>query len=41
MSMHSEHHPHKAEDPTLMPAIWTAVALFALAVVLTWFNMSS
>ena len=40
MSMHSDHHPHKVEDTTLMPAIWTAVLLFAFAAFLTWLNMS-
>ena len=40
MSMHSDHHPHEAEDTTLMPAIWTAVLLFAFAVFLTGLNMS-
>ena len=40
MSMHSQHHPHEVEDATLMPAIVTAVLLFAFAAFLTWLNMS-
>jgi hypothetical protein len=40
MSIHSDHHPEKIEDTSLMPAIWTAVVLFALAAFLTWLNMA-
>jgi hypothetical protein len=40
MSMHGHHHSRHVLDETMWPAIWTALAAIALALLTTWANLA-